>query len=179
MINLPRRGQVRRLGLTLRWQILCPTIAEYDAIAHGGLFEKLRILRRIRRAGPITRVLCAREIAADLIAQFKACAFPTSATANGDGESGIDSTIKRFALELTRSTGISPRDQYETLTPLELTRLLAHCSWVQVREDRFYAAMTARGVIPEYPTLHDPARAGTDDQDRMRAILAAWAGREH
>ena len=106
VINLPRRGQVRRLGLTLRWQILCPTIAEYDAIAHGGLFEKLRILRRIRRAGPLARLLCAREIAADLMAQFEACAFPKSATANGAGESGIDPLIKRFALELTRSTGI-------------------------------------------------------------------------
>ena len=165
--------------MTLRWQILCPTIAEYDAIAHGGIIEKLRILRRIRRAGLLARLLCAREIAADLMAQFEACAFPKTATANGAGESGIDPLIKRYALELTRSTGISPRDQYETLTPLEWTRLLAHCSWVQGREDRFYAAMTARGVIPEYPTLHDPARGGTDDQGRMQAILAAWAGTEH
>ena len=167
------------MGLTLRWQILCPTIAEYDGIAFGGIIEKLRFLRRIRRAGPLARLLCAREIAHDLIAQLKACAFPKSATANGGGESGIDPLIKRFSLEITRSTGISPREQYATMTPLEWTHLLAHCSWVQGREDRFYAAMTARGVIPEYPTLRDPARDGTDDQDRMRAILAAWAGTEH
>ena len=177
MINLPRRGQARRLGLTLRWIILCPTIADFDAIAHGGLIEKLRVLRRIRRAGLLARLLCAREIAADLVGQFKACAFPRAAVA--DGAAGIDPLIKRFSLEVTRSTGMSPREQYETLTPLEWTRLLAHCSWVQGREDRFYAAMTARGVIPEYPPIGDRAPAGEDDQARMRAILAAWGGTEH
>ena len=175
MINLPRRGQARRLGLTFRWAIGCPTISDYDAMRSGGLFEKLRVLRRIRRAGLVSRMLCAREIHNDIQAQLKACAFPAAPGAD-KGDGSVDPTIRRFALEVTRCTGMSPRDQYDKLTPLEWSRLLAHCAWVQGREDRYFASMTSKAVIGGYPDMRDSSQAREVDQTRIRDLMTAWTG---
>ena len=179
MINLPRRGSARKLGLTLRWTIGCPTIADFDGVQHGGLFAKLRLLRRIRRAGVVARILCAREISADIVKQIEACAFPATTSTGAPGGpagGGIDPLIQRYALEVTRCTGMSPREQYDKLTPLEWSRLLSHCAWVQGREDAFFASMTSRQVIGKYPDMRDPDSDREDRSERIGDILSAWAG---
>ena len=182
MISLPRRGRARRLGLTLRWTILSPTIAEYDAMRLGGVMDRWRVLRRIRRAGILARLFCAREIAVDIIEHIQECAFPEpkgTAGGTGSGEVAMRRFLQRWACEIMRTTGMSPREQYETLTPREWLRLLNHVSWVQSREDSFYASMTSPKVIPPYPDMTDPEQAREADGDRMRQVLAAWTGTRH
>ena len=181
MISLPRRGRARKLGLTLRWTILSPTIADYDAMRLGGIMDRWRVLRRIRRAGILARLFCAREIATDIIEHIKECAFPEPKGGLGTAREadGMHPFLQRWSMEIMRTTGMSPRQQYETLTPREWLRLLNHVSWVQAREDAFYASMTSPKVIPPYPDQADPEQAREADGDRMRQVMAAWTGTRH
>ena len=141
---------------------------------HGSFGTRWRIWRKLVRAGPLTRILCAREVAAAFAEQLEACTLPARPGNTDPPAGGLDSAVARHAIEITRTTGIAPRDQMARFTPREWAALLAHVSWVQMRDNSAAVANAGTAkVIPDYPDLDRPA-GGEADDDRIRHVMASW-----
>ena len=153
-------------------------MADMDSLALGSWSEARRTYRKLVSAGLLTRLFYAKLVHKDFMAQVDNCSLTASQGADRAPDD-IRQLMARHTLEITRFTGMTPREQYTKLTLREFAGLVKHCSWVEHREDKYHAAMAGGKALADYPR-HDVASSAdkpqVDEQDRLKDVMSAWTG---
>ena len=167
MLCNPIHGKKRVLGLTLRWTIRKITFRDFEEIDSG--FRR-SVSRRICKASYLTRLVCRKQIIADIEKQCNNC-LPFENKGSKTGSSEPVNAIQN-SLAVWVATGLEPDRQRSTLAPREFYAILLHTDWQLAMSLYFKAqAAGAKATKPPYPDSLTPVGAKQSEEQQNARIL--------
>ena len=173
MIVLPRRGRLKRFGIRWRWTLAVATMRDIDDLVQGTRREARRAYGRIVQVSLMARIMCADKIATDFTKHIQNCLVEKD-RAQSKPSADTQQLLVRHSMEVCRTTGLTPAEQYSQLSYREFEALITHCYWAQSVEHKYYAAQVGDAGILDYPFRRSTEENQDDEQERLKQLLMAW-----